>query len=428
MSTHHEHRRRRHADVHKKVEKTNFRLGVWNGILYNLALSFLSKTTVLPGFLSHLTTSNALIGFVSSFDSIGWYLPQLPVSAWVQHKSRKMPVYRFSAVTRTIAFATLALITLFSTSTSLLLVTAVATIIIFFLASGPGGLVFTELYVKAIPMHRRGRFLALRMALGSLLSATIGASLISFFVSSYTFPTNFGLIFVVGALTCGIALSLMASMREPREPVLTQKRTLVEQLRFCIEILRTDQQFRTFVTARVLFESFSLGLPFIYIFAQNKLDFTMADIGIFITVECAGVIISNYVWSELGDNVSNKRVLIGTGYVALLVPVIIILYSYVDLPAVLFPIVFALTATVDAGRTIGGLGYLATSNPSRDRTTYAALYNSLLAIPLLFATLAGLLLDNFGFVLLYGILFLLGILSLIQFYKLTDFTPHHKKG
>lgn len=427
MSSHHEHRRNRHQEIHKKVEKTNFRLGVWNGILYNLALSFLSKTTVLPGFLSHLTNSSALIGFVSSFDSIGWYLPQLPVSAWVQHKPRKMPLYRFSAITRTIAFAVLAVITLFSTSESLLLITAVTTIIIFFLASGPGGLVFTEMYAKAIPSHRRGRFLGLRMAIGSVLSATVGASLISYFVSGYSFPTNFGLVFAVGAVTCGFALWLMASMREPREKIVTEERTLIEQLKFCLEILRTDHKFRAFASSRVLFESFSLGMPFIFLFAQRKLGYSMTDIGIFIAVECVGVIISNYIWAELADKVSNKRVLIGTAYVALLVPIMIILYSFFALPVVLFPVVFALSAAVDAGRTIGGMGYLAATNPSRDRTTYAALYNSMLALPLLFASLAGLLLDSFGFVLLYGILLVLGVISLSQFKKLEDINPHLKK-
>lgn len=427
MFSHHEHRRKRHADIHKKVESTNFRLGVWNGILYNLAMSFLSKTTVLPGFLSHLTSSSALIGFISSFDSIGWYLPQLPVSAWVQHKQRKMPVYRASALIRTIAFALLAVITLLAPSTTVLLVTTVTALLVYFLASGPGGLVFTEMYAKAIPANRRGRFLGLRMAIGGVLSATVGAAVISYFLSEYSFPTNFGLVFVVGTITAGVALFMMASMREPREKVVTEERSMMEQFRFCLEILRTDHKFRAFISARVLFESFSLGLPFLFLFAQKKLGYSTADIGLFIAVECVGIIISNYIWAELADKVSNKRVLIGTAYLALLVPIAIILYSFIDLPPFLFPVVFALASAVDSGRTIGGMGYLAATNPIHERTTYAALYNSLLALPLFLAVIAGLLLDSYGFELLYGILLVLGVISLLQFRKLEDINPHLKK-
>jgi MFS family permease len=427
MSAHHERRKQDRHEKQQRVDKRNFSLGVWNGILYNLALSFLSKTTVLPGFLSHLTNSSALIGLVTSFDSICWYLPQLPVSALVQHKPRKMPLYKLSAITRTIVFGILAVITLLAPSESILLITAVTMIIIFFMASGPGGLVFTEMYAKAIPANRRGKFLGLRMAIGGILSATVGASLISYFVSGYSFPTNFGLIFTIGALTCGIALSLMASMREPREKIVTEKRTVLEQFRFCWEILKTDKKFRTFVSSRVLFESFSLGMPFLFLFAHKRLGFSTTDIGIFIAVECVGVIISNYIWAQLADKVSNKRVLVGTAYLALLVPIMIILYSYISLPVFLFPVIFAISASVDAGRTIGGMGYLAATNPSHERTTYAALYNSMLALPLFFASLAGLLLDSFGFVLLYGILLILGIVSLIQFRKLDDVNPHLKK-
>jgi polyferredoxin len=149
MTTHHEDRKKKVAEKHKLVEKRNFRLGVWNGILFNLGTSFISPTTVLPGFLSILTSSSGLIGFITTFQTIGWYLPQLPMSVWVQHKQRKLPVYRASSVIRAIAFIILAVITLLSPSKDVLLVTAVVTLLTFYLASGPGGLIFMDLYAKA---------------------------------------------------------------------------------------------------------------------------------------------------------------------------------------------------------------------------------------------------------------------------------------
>ena len=65
-----------------KLEKNNFRLGVWSGVLYNLGCSFISRTTVLPSFFSHLTGSSALIGVVGTFQDVGWYGPRWRVAGF----------------------------------------------------------------------------------------------------------------------------------------------------------------------------------------------------------------------------------------------------------------------------------------------------------------------------------------------------------
>src|SRR5437879_1624173 len=75
-------------------DKRNFRLGVTNGVLYGLGTYFISRSTVIPSFFSHLTHSSALIGLVSQFESIGWYLPQFIAASFVLHLPRKLPLYR----------------------------------------------------------------------------------------------------------------------------------------------------------------------------------------------------------------------------------------------------------------------------------------------------------------------------------------------
>src|SRR5437764_5583802 len=87
------HERKFHA-LKSRVEKRNFRLGVTNGVLYGLGTYFISRSTVIPSFLSHLTSSSALIGIVSQFESIGWYLPQFVAASFVVHMPRKLPLYR----------------------------------------------------------------------------------------------------------------------------------------------------------------------------------------------------------------------------------------------------------------------------------------------------------------------------------------------
>jgi MFS family permease len=426
MPVHNEGRNKRHAQLHRKVEKRNFSLGVWNGIFYNFGVSFLSKTTVLPAFLSHLTASSGLIGFLGTFESVGWYLPQLPASAWIQHKHRKMPLYRAAAALRTLMFLALAIVALFSPPPGILLVASVAAMIIFYLGAGPGGIVFMDLYAKAISPSRRGRFLAIRMSIGGIISATVGAAIISYFLGSYPFPANFGFVFLCGTVICGFGFLFMALMREPRERVTSDERSVTEQVAYCMKILRTETRFRKYIVTRLFFECFTLGMPFLFLFGSKHLGFTTSDVGIFIAIECAGLVISNYFWARIADKRSNKQVLVATAYVALLVPILIIAYSIFDLPVFLYPVVFALSAAVDCGRTIGGMGYLVDIIPKHERVTYSALYNTLLAFPLMLAGFAGILLDAFGFVLVYGLLLVVSIVTLIELKKLDDIHAHER--
>jgi MFS family permease len=408
-----------------KVEKSNFRLGVWSGILYNLGCSFISRTTVLPSFFSYLTNSSALIGIVGTFQDVGWYLPQLPASSWVQHKPQKMPMYKLSMVLRIFFFFGLALVTMFSSDTSLLLVVSVVSLFFFYMCSGLGGVVFMELFAKAIRPEKRGVFLAIRMAVAGILCATIGAWSIGFLLSSAEFPLNYGLVFLAGAVISSAGLLFMAVMREPRDPHKTPERSLKKQIQVGVDLLRSDHRFRYYVKTRLLLSLFPLGLPFLFLFAKKQLGYQSTEIAIFITTECIGLVISNYFWSRLSRQSSNKVVLLCSALIAILIPLMVISFSTFSLPRGLFAIVFAIAAAVDSGYTIGGMSYLVEIIPAKERTTYSALYNTLLAFPILLSFLAGMLLDSFGFVTLYSILLLFAVISVFYVSRLEAFPVIH---
>ncbi|MEP7234845.1 MAG: MFS transporter [Ignavibacteriota bacterium] len=400
------------------VEKKNFRLGVWSGVLYNLGCSFISRTTVLPSFFSHLTNSSALIGIVGTFQDVGWYLPQFPASAWVVHKRQKMPMYKLSMTLRIILFFGLAFATIFSTEPTSLLIISVLALGFFYLCSGLGGVVFMELFAKAIPPKRRGIFLGIRMALAGILSATIGALAISFLLTSSNFPKNFGFVFLAGAIISSIGLICMAVMREPRDIHKLPKRSLREQMNIAITFLRNDHRFRYYVKTRLLLSIFPLGLPFLFLFAKKGLGFQSNEIAIFITTECIGLVISNYFWSRIARSQSNKHVLLISSVLALAIPLMVIAFSLFELPHLSFALIFAIAAAVDSGYTIGGMSYLIEIIPANERTTYSGLYNSLLAVPILLSFLAGSILDEYGFIALYSILLGFGIISVLYVSRL----------
>jgi MFS family permease len=401
-----------------RMHKRNFRLGVTNGVLYGVGMYFAAKTTVIPSFLSHLTHSNALIGLVSQFESIGWYLPQLVASTFVVHRAQKMPVYRASVWVRGIAFFSLAAVTFWSPNPVALLWLSIFFYGLLTIASGVSGVVFVELVAKAIPANRRGRFLGLRISLAALITATAGAATISAILSSERFPTNFALTFLIGAIVATTGLALLATMREPRTPGLPNARSLRQQLAASRHILRTDRRYRTYVKTRLLMGTWTIGVPFLVIFAHNRLGFTTGDLGIFIAADCIGTIAANFLWERLTDKHSTKTCLRGVAIVSVLLPLVLLSYLVFPVPRMLYAIVFALAAAVDAGTTVGGFTYLIEISPERDRATYIGLFNTLMAFPCFLTAGAGLILDLAGFGTLYILVLAIAVFSIFAIRKL----------
>lgn len=411
---------RRFEAMLQRTERRNFRLGVWNGILYNLGQYFMSRSTIIPMFLSTLTTSSALIGIVSQFDSIGWYLPQLFFSTYMVHRQQKMPLYWISTAIRTVSYFALAVLALTNPSPSWLLVFFILAYGLYHFSAGMGGVVFMELLAKAIPAHRRARFLGIRMSVGALVAATLGASSITALLASDTFPTNFGYVFLVGAVIASTGLFLMSIMREPRTKSVPPRRTFLEQLRIAYAIIRNDDHFRHFLTSRLILNTWTIGLPFIILFGRDKLGFDVKDTGIFIAAECVGLILSNYLWEKLELRRGPKSVLLASCIVGMLVPALLLSIYSLGLPAYSFAIVFALTAAWDAAVTIGGLGYLIEMTNEHDRSTYVGIFNSSMALPCFLTAGAGVLLDLLGYETLYLLVFALAGASVIAVRRLRD--------
>ena len=419
------HQERRFHAMLAKTHKRNFRLGVTNGVLYGVGTYFVAKSTVIPSFLSHLTHSSALIGLVSQFESIGWYLPQLVASTFVVHRAQKMPIYRTAMWIRGTAFFSLAIVTLLAPTPVLLLWLAILLYGIFTFGAGISGVVFIELVAKAIPPERRGRFLGLRISLASLITAVIGAGTISVILSHGHFPANFGRVFLIGAVIATTGLVFMAVMREPRTMGLPEARSIREQFAAGWKIYKTDKRYATYVRTRMLMGSWTIGVPFLVIFAHDRLGFKAGDLGIFIAADCVGTIAGNFLWECLADKWSTKTCLEWSAVVSLILPLIVLAYIAFPLPPILYAIVFALAAAVDAGTTIGGMTYLIEISPERDRATYFGLFNTLMALPCFLAAAAGGLLDLTGFGLLYAIVLAIGIASFFAVQKL-EYIPKRK--
>ena len=71
---------RRESELTDEIEENfrwNFSVMVLDGAFFWFGMSFLSATTILPLFVSKITTSPFLIALVAILGQSSWYLPQL---------------------------------------------------------------------------------------------------------------------------------------------------------------------------------------------------------------------------------------------------------------------------------------------------------------------------------------------------------------
>src|SRR5262249_33931921 len=88
--------------------RRNFRIGVWNGVLFTIGEGFIDPSTVIPVLLSSLTSSSALIGFGAALSDLGWLLPQIFLAPWAVRLPRQLGLYRRAAAVRALGLFSVA--------------------------------------------------------------------------------------------------------------------------------------------------------------------------------------------------------------------------------------------------------------------------------------------------------------------------------
>ncbi|UCH35945.1 MAG: MFS transporter, partial [Armatimonadota bacterium] len=198
--------------------KRAFFLGVLNGALWQMGMSFMEPSTVLPAFVNELTQSRLAVGIVSAVALAGWMLPQLVVANYVQVMPRKLPVYRAMAVVRMMSLcAVIASLYLLGGNPRLLLPLFVLFFAMFTFAGGAGGISFMDVVAKTIPPYRIGSFFGQRQLYGGVLG--IAAAVVVRYVlreeSALVFPRNYMHLFIMGAAAIGAGVLCFALINEP---------------------------------------------------------------------------------------------------------------------------------------------------------------------------------------------------------------------
>lgn len=206
------------AEFEQQIEgyfARNFLVNALDWAFFSLGMSFASVGTILPVYVSHLTSSKVLIGLVSTMANMGWFLPQIVTAPLLERLARRKPLVLVEGAVERLPFLLLASATfwLASASKGLLLVIFFGLLACHSFAGGLGGTAWQDLMGKIIPLRRRGRFFGMSNLISGVLGVG-GAVCARSILAWYPYATNFALCFFIAFVAMSISWCFLALTKE----------------------------------------------------------------------------------------------------------------------------------------------------------------------------------------------------------------------
>ncbi|MCX7706982.1 MAG: MFS transporter, partial [Anaerolineae bacterium] len=133
-----------------------------------------------------------------------------------------------------------------------------------------------------------------------------GATLSTWLLERFAFPTNFQYVFTLAALGISASWAFLALTREPVQPVSTPKRSTAEYLRSLPMLMRNDHNFRRFLLARAALALGGMGGGFITLAAVSRWQVPDSAAGLYTLSYLAGQTAGNLTFGFLSDRLGHK--------------------------------------------------------------------------------------------------------------------------
>lgn len=381
-------------DVAQEVERNyawNFTFNLLDGATFWLGLSFMSSATIVPLFVSKLTSSQLAIGLIAVIANSGWFLPQLFTANVVQRLPRRKPVViNLGFFTERLPLWLLPVAALLAVESPAL---ALALFFLGYAGHAVGaGLVATawqDLVARIFPVERRGSFFGITTFVGNGTGA-LGATFSAWLLAALVFPTNFVATFTLAALFITLSWAFLALAREPEQAVTAPRQSSRQFWAGLPQILRSDQNFRQFILARALMVVGGMGAGFLTVAAVARWQVPDGTVGLYTLALLIGQTLANAAAGLLADRTGHKLPLeLGS---ALLV--IAYLMAWLAPAAGWYFAVFVLLGLGTGAAVVSGTMIVLEFSPSDLRPTYTGLINTALGLigmvsPLIGAWLAG---------------------------------------
>ena len=365
----------------------NFAVNLSDIIFITLGLSLISRDTVLPLLISHLTDSKIAIGLLPAIASMGFYLPQLLTASFAEELRYKKPFVIFvGGLGERLPYAFIGL-AVWAWAVDAPTATLVIILLGIGIATSSAGIAtpaWYDMIAKVIPVQRRGLWSGLGHGMGALLGVG-GAWFVGQILVRYDFPNNFSLLFLLATIFIAISWSSIALTREPPSTATKAKVPLGYYLRQLPNVLARDRNYRRFLISRTVVNLGAMAGGFFMVYGVQRFTIDGAGVGLLTGVLIGSVALMNLVWGIIGDRFGHKAVLTTAAFAVCAAPFV----AFLAPSPFWLGLTFVLMGSYQAAEHASSLNIILEFCAPEDRPTYIGMTNTLLAPVLILAPLVG---------------------------------------
>ncbi len=286
----------------------NFTVNTLDTASWFFGTSFISASTIVPLFISKLTSSTIPIGIAAMIAMGSWHLPQIFTANFIERVARKKPIIVNLGlfVERLPVFFMILAAGLASRSATLALILFLVSYIWHSLGAGMLSPAWQEMVARCFPVQRRGRFLGTGIFLGTMTGIG-GAALSTWLLSNIQFPQNFMAIFALSAGAILLSWFFISLTREPVKVHRTPHRSQREFFKGVKEIIKEHHNYRRFLITRLLFSLGAMGSGFITLSAIRTWNVSDATVGVYTAMLLVGQALGTLSLGFLADRKGHKQ-------------------------------------------------------------------------------------------------------------------------
>jgi MFS family permease len=173
---------------------------------------------------------------------------------------------------------------------------------------------------------------------------------------------------------------------------------------------------------QIIIGAYVLGLPFYVIYAERYLKIQPDLVGIFLTSQMIGFVLSNLFWGYLSNRGKNREVLLITAIMSSFPPLIFFAFHFFRLPVFLYSSIFFFLGAINTGLNMGYMNYLLEISPEPERPIYVGLLHTLTAPTVFLSAIGGIIIQVSSFDFLYILVLLISFAAIYISLKLKDKT------
>lgn len=409
----------------RKHLKYNITVNIFDGAFFGLGWGFSSFSTIIPLFVSQMTSSAILIGLIPAIHAVGWQLPQLFMANSVARLRSYKPMVMLITIHERIPFLGLALVSWFlaGLGNKAALVLTFSLLVWQGLGSGFTANGWQSMIAKIIPADWRGTFFGLQAAVANVIisAAAIAAG---YLLNRLEAPYDFSLCFLITFIAMLLAMLFLGLTREPEDTEKIIPEFQPSPWQGGWTLLRRDRNFLAFLAVRLLSQFAMMGFAFYIVYGLHAFGMDEVTAGWLTATLTITQTIANVGMGWLGDRLGHRPMLIAG---ALATTFSLFLAWAARGVAWLYPVLI-LSGLANVAYWTIGMAFTVGFGDEAERPVYIGLSNTLVAPFTIIAPLiGGWIADSAGYRTTFFIAALLGLgVAILLLVFVRD--PHKSKG